>query len=153
MDFNISAWSIRRPVPSLVLFMVLIAVGILSFRSLPITRFPNIDIPVIQAQITQAGAAPAELETQVTKRVEDGIAGITGVKHQTSTLTEGSSVTMVEFRLEASPNWPEIKKGDLWPMDFPEVLCRFKVVTNADFEHDALYCRRVTVKLLFVPPK
>lgn len=100
MDFNISAWSIRRPVPSLVLFMVLITVGILSFRNLPVTRFPNIDIPVIQAQITQAGAAPAELETQVTKRVEDAIAGIAGVKHITSTITEGVSQTMVEFRLE-----------------------------------------------------
>lgn len=100
MDFNISAWAIRRPVPSLVLFMVLITVGILSFQGLPVTRFPNIDIPVIQAQITQAGAAPSELETQVTKRVEDAIAGITGVKHITSTITEGVSLTRVEFRLE-----------------------------------------------------
>ncbi len=100
MNLNISAWSIRRPVPSLVLFMVLITVGILSFQKLPITRFPNIDIPVIQAQITQAGAAPSELETQVTKRVEDAIAGINGVKHTTSTITEGVSQTMVEFRLE-----------------------------------------------------
>ncbi len=100
MDFNISAWSIRRPVPSLVLFMVLITVGIMSFRNLPVTRFPNIDLPIIQAQITQSGAAPAELETQVTKLVEDAIAGITGVKHISSTITEGVSLTMVEFRLE-----------------------------------------------------
>ncbi len=102
MNLNISAWSIRRPVPSLVLFMVLITVGILSFQALPITRFPNIDVPVIQTQITQAGAAPAELETQVTKRVEDGIAGINGVKHITSTITEGVSLTIVEFRLEVN---------------------------------------------------
>lgn len=100
MDLNFSAWSIRRPVPSLVLFMVLLTIGVLSFQSLPVTRFPNIDIPVIQAQITQAGAAPAELETQVSKRVEDAIAGITGVKHITSTITEGVSQTVVEFRLE-----------------------------------------------------
>ncbi|MCB1506108.1 MAG: efflux RND transporter permease subunit [Hyphomicrobiaceae bacterium] len=100
MNFNISAWSIRRPVPSLVLFMVLITVGILSFQKLPITRFPNVDIPIVQAQITQAGAAPSELETQVTKRVEDAIAGITGVKHINSTITEGVSQTLVEFRLE-----------------------------------------------------
>ena len=100
MNLNISALSIRRPVPALVLFMVLITIGVLSFQALPITRFPNIDIPIIQAQITQAGAAPSELETQVTKRVEDAIAGITGVKHITSTITEGVSQTMVEFRLE-----------------------------------------------------
>ncbi len=100
MNLNISAWSIRRPVPSLVLFMVLMTLGVLSFKALPVTRFPNIDVPVIQAQILQAGAAPAELETQVTKRVEDAIAGITGVKHISSTITEGVSQTMVEFRLE-----------------------------------------------------
>lgn len=97
---NVSAWAIRQPIPSLVLFLVLIVLGWLSFNSLPVTRFPNIDVPVIQVQVTQSGAAPAELETQVAKKIEDAIAGVTGVKHQTSTLTEGSSLTMVEFRLE-----------------------------------------------------
>ena len=97
---NISAWSIRHPVPSLVLFMVLMALGLMSFQVLPVTRFPNIDLPVIQARIYQSGAAPSELETQVTKRVEDAIAGVNGVKHITSAVTEGSSVTTIEFRLE-----------------------------------------------------
>jgi hydrophobe/amphiphile efflux-1 (HAE1) family protein len=55
-------------------------------------------------QVTQAGAAPAELETQVTKKIEDAIAGVTGVKHMTSTLTEGASNTLVEFRLEVNPD-------------------------------------------------
>ncbi|MBN8910521.1 MAG: efflux RND transporter permease subunit, partial [Rhizobiales bacterium] len=101
---NISAWSIRHPVPSLVLFMVLLVLGLTSFQSLPVTRFPNIDVPVVQSRIYQSGAAPSELETQVTKRVEDAIAGINGVKHMTSAVTEGSSVTTVEFRLEIDPD-------------------------------------------------
>ena len=101
---NISAWSIRHPVPSLVLFMVLMVLGLTSFQVLPVTRFPNIDVPVIQARIYQSGAAPSELETQVTKRVEDAIAGVNGVKHITSAVTEGSSVTTVEFRLEIDPD-------------------------------------------------
>jgi hydrophobe/amphiphile efflux-1 (HAE1) family protein len=101
---NISAWSIRNPVPSLVLFMVLMVLGLLSFQALPVTRFPNIDLPVIQARIYQSGAAPSELETQVTKRVEDAIAGVNGVKHITSSVTEGSSITTVEFRLEIDPD-------------------------------------------------
>ncbi|MBX9863403.1 MAG: efflux RND transporter permease subunit [Hyphomicrobium sp.] len=101
---NISAWSIRHPVPSLVLFLVLLVLGLASFRSLPVTKFPNIDLPIIQARIYQSGAAPSELETQVTKRVEDAIAGINGVKHITSSVTEGSSVTTVEFRLEIDPD-------------------------------------------------
>jgi hydrophobe/amphiphile efflux-1 (HAE1) family protein len=100
MNWNISAWSIRRPVPSLVLFMVLLVVGLFSFQNLPITKFPNIDIPIIQVRVYQSGAAPAELETQVTKKIEDAIAGVNGVKHISSTLTEGASVTMIEFRLE-----------------------------------------------------
>ena len=59
--------------------------GIVSFRALPITRFPNIDIPIVSVTVTQSGAAPAELETQVTKKVEDAVAGVTGVKHIIST--------------------------------------------------------------------
>ena len=100
MNLNISAWSIRRPVPSLVLFLVLMTLGWVSFSQLPITRFPNIDVPIVQVMVTQAGAAPSELEVQVTKKIEDAIAGVNGVKHQTSTVTEGSSITTIEFRLE-----------------------------------------------------
>jgi len=101
---NISAWSIRHPVPSLVLFLVLIVLGVLSFKALPVTRFPNIDVPVIQVRIYQSGAAPSELETQVTKRIEDAVAGVNGVKHITSAVNEGQSVTTVEFRLEIDPD-------------------------------------------------
>lgn len=100
MNWNISAWAIRKPVPSLVLFMVLIALGYVSFQQLPVTRFPNIDIPIVQVRVYQSGAAPSELETQVTKKIEDAIAGVNGVKHITSTVTEGSSLTVIEFRLE-----------------------------------------------------
>jgi multidrug efflux pump subunit AcrB len=100
MNWNFSAWAIRNPVPPVLLFVVLIAFGVVSFMNLPITRFPNIDVPVISVQITDSGSAPSELETQVTKKVEDAIAGISGVKHVTSTITDGSSVTAVEFRLE-----------------------------------------------------
>lgn len=102
MRINVSAWSIRRPVPAIVLFAVLMLLGILSFMQLPVTRFPNIDIPLVSIVITQSGATPAELETQVTKVVEDSVANITGVKHITSTLTDGTSTTMIEFRLETN---------------------------------------------------
>ena len=102
MNWNISAWSIRQPVPSLVLFMVLMALGYVSFGQLAVTRFPNIDVPIVQVRVYQSGAAPSELEVQVTKKIEDAIAGVNGVKHQTSTVTEGSSVTTIEFRLEVN---------------------------------------------------
>ena len=100
MRINVSAWSIRRPVPSIVLFAVLLLLGVMSFMQLPVTRFPNIDVPVVSVTVTQSGAAPAELETQITKQVEDAVMNLTGVKHVQSTLTDGSSVTAIEFRLE-----------------------------------------------------
>jgi hydrophobe/amphiphile efflux-1 (HAE1) family protein len=102
MNWNISAWSIRQPVPSLVLFLVLMTLGWVSFNQLPVTRFPNIDVPIVQVKVTQAGAAPSELEVQVTKKIEDAIAGVNGVKHQTSAITEGLSTTTIEFRLEVN---------------------------------------------------
>ncbi len=100
MRLNISAWSIRNPIPSIVLFAVLMLLGIMSFMKLPVTRFPNIDIPIISVTIKQSGSAPAELETQITKEVEDAVANITGIKHVTSTLTDGASTSILEFRLE-----------------------------------------------------
>ncbi|KMO33132.1 ABC transporter permease [Methylobacterium variabile] len=102
MRLNVSAWAIRKPIPSIVLFLVLGLLGLVSFRSLPITRFPNIDIPIVSVTVTQAGAAPSELQTQVTKWVEDAVAGVKGVKHIISSITEGTSATTIEFRLEVN---------------------------------------------------
>ncbi len=102
MNINFSAWSIRKPVPSILLFVVLCVLGIISFMKLPVTRFPNIDVPLVAVTITQSGAAPAELETQITKRVEDAVANIAGAKRVISTLTDGSSQTLIEFRLEVN---------------------------------------------------
>ena len=100
MSMNISAYSIRQPVPAIVLFVVLCFLGWMSFLNLPITRFPNIDVPFVSVTVTQSGAAPAELETQVARKIEESVANITGVKNVMTTLTDGSSVTLVEFRLE-----------------------------------------------------
>lgn len=102
MRINFSAWAIRNPVPPILLFVVLCLLGIMSFMSLPVTKFPNIDIPVVAVTVTQSGATPAELETQVTREVEDAVANVTGVKHITSTVNDGSSVTAIEFQLEVN---------------------------------------------------
>ena len=71
-----------------------------SFNVLPITRFPNIDVPLVAVSVAQSGAAPAEMETQVTKEIEDAVAGLTGVKRVTSTVTDGLSTTAIEFRMD-----------------------------------------------------
>ncbi len=97
---NFSAWAIRNPVAPILAFVLLMVLGWQSFNNLPITRFPNIDVPLVAVSVSQAGAAPAELETQVTKEVEDAVAGIAGVKNVTSTVSDGNSQTLVEFRME-----------------------------------------------------
>ncbi|WP_152045029.1 efflux RND transporter permease subunit [Aureimonas psammosilenae] len=97
---NFSAWSIRNPIAPILLFALLLFAGIQSFRALPVTQFPNIDLPVVSIVVAQSGAAPAELERQVTKEIEDAVSGVVGVKNITSTVTDGVSTTGVEFRIE-----------------------------------------------------
>ena len=96
---NFSAWSIRNPVAPILGFIILLVLGISSFLTLPITRFPNVDVPIVAVTITQPGAAPAELETQVTRKIEDAIAAVTGVKHIRSTVNDGNSLTVIEFEM------------------------------------------------------
>ncbi|MGK9051907.1 efflux RND transporter permease subunit [Neorhizobium petrolearium] len=97
---NFSAWSIRNPIAPLLGFALLLYVGIQSFYALPITRFPNIDVPVVSITVTQSGASPAELEMQVTKEIEDAVASISGIDEIQSTVTDGQSQTVVLFRIE-----------------------------------------------------
>jgi len=97
---NFSAWSIRNPIAPILAFVVLMVLGYQSFVSLPITRFPNIDVPIVSINVTQSGASPAELETQVTKEIEDAVASVTGVDHIQSTINDGTSTTAVIFRME-----------------------------------------------------
>jgi len=101
MAVPISAWAIRQPVAPLVLFALLLVLGCAGWAKLPVQGMPSIVIPVISVTAVQIGAAPADLERQVTRRIEAAISGIAGVKHQTSTVAPGSSVTVVEFQLEA----------------------------------------------------
>ena len=97
---NFSAWSIRNPIAPILAFAILLVLGWSSFNAMPITRFPYIDVPLVAVSVAQSGAAPAELEAQVTKEIEDAVAGITGVKNIISTVTDGVSTTAVEFRME-----------------------------------------------------
>lgn len=97
---NFSAWSIRNPVAPLLAFVLLLFVGVQAFNKLPITRFPNIDVPVVNITVTQNGASPAELEMQVTKEIEDAVASINGIDEIQSTINDGVSQTVVVFRLE-----------------------------------------------------
>ncbi|MBC7881809.1 MAG: efflux RND transporter permease subunit [Anaerolineae bacterium] len=96
---NISEWSIRNPIPTIVLFLCLTLVGIAGFSALGIDLDPNTDVPQVSITITQTGAAPVELETQITRKVEEAVAGIGNIRHINSTVSDGASQTNVEFVL------------------------------------------------------
>jgi hydrophobe/amphiphile efflux-1 (HAE1) family protein len=96
---NISAWSIKRPIPTIVISLVLVVVGLMSFSTLGIDQNPNIDIPIVSITVTQPGAGPAELESQVTRQVEDAVAGLGNIDELRSTVSEGVSRTTINFVL------------------------------------------------------
>ena len=94
---NISAWAIRNPVPPIVLFVALTLAGIVSFMRMDVNNDPDIDFPIVVVVVNQPGAAPTELETQVTQRVEAALRNLQGVDQITSTVTEGQSQTLVQL--------------------------------------------------------
>ncbi|NNC51412.1 MAG: efflux RND transporter permease subunit [Erythrobacter sp.] len=105
MNFrNISAWSIRNPVIPLVAFTALLLAGILSFVRMDVVNNPDIEFPAVNVTISQPGAAPTEIENQITQQVEAAIRSVNGVNKLTSTAREGSSNTFVEFEIGTDPN-------------------------------------------------
>ena len=100
MNFrNISAWSIRNPVVPIILFLGLTLAGIISFMNMKVQGDPDIEFPMVIVNISQPGAAPTEIENQITQRVEAAIRTIAGVETISSTAREGNSQTFVEFKI------------------------------------------------------
>jgi multidrug efflux pump subunit AcrB len=105
MDFSkISAWSIRNPVIPLVMFTAFLFAGLLSFARMDVVNNPDIEFPAVNVSISQPGAAPTEIENQITQRVESAVRSINGVKSINSTASEGSSNTFIEFAIGTDPN-------------------------------------------------
>ena len=96
---NISAWAIKKPTIVILIFMVISLVGIMSYTKLRVNESPDVDFPNIVVVIAQAGASPSELETEVTKKVEDTLTGLEGLEHITSTVTDGASSSILQFEL------------------------------------------------------
>jgi len=100
MNFrNISSWCIRNPVPPIVLFVALLLAGLVSFMRMDVNNFPDIEFPAAIVTVSQPGAAPSEMETQITQRVEAAARGLTGIEEINSTIREGNSSTFVSFQI------------------------------------------------------
>jgi hydrophobe/amphiphile efflux-1 (HAE1) family protein len=99
MSFNISAWSIRNPVPTIVLFVILTLAGLIAFPFLGINDNPNVDVPAVTVTVSQPGADPSELESQITKKIEDAVASLGNIDDISSTVNDGVSNTVINFVL------------------------------------------------------
>ena len=97
---NVSAWSIRNPIPAVMLFVLLTFAGLLSFNAMKVQNFPDIALPTITVSATLPGAAPAQLETEVARKIENSIATVQGLKHVYTKVQDGSVTVTAEFRLE-----------------------------------------------------
>ncbi|MBL8555460.1 MAG: efflux RND transporter permease subunit [Phenylobacterium sp.] len=97
--FPVSAWAIRNPIPVAVLFIGLVLAGLIAYSGLAVKQYPNVQFPVIAVTVTQSGAAPGEMETQITRPVEDAVSGVTGVRSIQSVVTQGVSTTSVQFEI------------------------------------------------------
>jgi multidrug efflux pump subunit AcrB len=97
---NFSAWSIRNPVPAILLFVLLTVAGLIGFHQLQVQDLPDVDVPVINVSATLEGAAPAQLETEVARKLEDKIATVGGVDHITTSISDGTVSIAVEFHID-----------------------------------------------------
>ncbi|KVM10031.1 hypothetical protein WL05_04305 [Burkholderia ubonensis] len=100
---NFLEWSVRRPLPTILLFALLCIGGALGFRALPVAELPSVDAPVIAIDASLPGATPSQLERDVTRPIEQGLTGIGAVKRVLSQVKDGRSHTTVQFALEADP--------------------------------------------------
>src|SRR5580704_11057508 len=98
-ELRLSTWGIKNPIPVALLFPAAVLAGAISYTFLPIKQFPNVVFPAVLVIVTENGAAPAEIKTQITRPIEDAMAGIAGVRDIQSQIAEGSSTTEVQFEL------------------------------------------------------
>ena len=97
---SVSAWCIRNPIPAVMLFVMLTLAGLLGFKSMKIQQFPDIDLPTISVTASLPGTAPAQMETEVARRIENAVAALQGVKNIYTKVQDGVAIVTVEFRLE-----------------------------------------------------
>lgn len=100
---NVSAWSIRNPIPAILLFILLSLLGIAAFSGMKIQQFPDIDLPSITVNAALPGAAPSQMETEVARKIENAVASLQGVKHIYTMVQDGAAQVLIEFRLEKPP--------------------------------------------------
>jgi HAE1 family hydrophobic/amphiphilic exporter-1 len=100
----LSNLSIKRPIFATVMMLVLVTLGIFSYRKLAIDMFPDVEIPVVSVVTKFPGSSPETVEREVSKRIEEAVNSISGVKHVMSTSRESVSNVVLMFHLEVRVN-------------------------------------------------
>jgi multidrug efflux pump subunit AcrB len=98
--FNVSSWSIRNPIPAILLFVLLSFAGALAFQAMKVQNFPDIDLPTVVVNAALPGASPSSLESDVARKIENTIASLPGLRHITTRIQDGSLSVTAEFRIE-----------------------------------------------------
>ncbi|MBS1129589.1 MAG: Acriflavin resistance protein [Proteobacteria bacterium] len=97
---NVSSWSIRNPTPAILFFIMLTLAGLMAFKAMKIQQFMDIDLPTVTVTASLPGAAPAQMETEVARKIENSVATLQGIKHIYTKVQDGTAIVTVEFRLE-----------------------------------------------------
>ena len=97
---NVSSWSIKNPIPAVMLFVLLTFAGMLSFNAMKVQNFPDIDLPTVSITASLPGAAPGQLENDVARKLENAVATLQGLKHIYTKVQDGVVTLTAEFRLE-----------------------------------------------------
>jgi multidrug efflux pump subunit AcrB len=97
---NLSSWSIKNPIPTILLFVMLTLGGLWAFKAMKIQQFPDIDLPTVTVTATLPGAAPSQMETEIARKIENEVATLQGIKHIYTKIQDGTATITVEFRLE-----------------------------------------------------
>ena len=97
---NFATWSLRNPIPSILLFVLLAIAGLYGFSRLPVQDLPDLNLPAVAVSAELPGATPAQLETEVARPIEDALAALEGVRHLRTTITDGAVRIDTEFSLE-----------------------------------------------------
>jgi multidrug efflux pump subunit AcrB len=97
---NVSSWSIKNPIPAILLFILLTIMGLASFKAMKIQNFPDIDLPTVTVTAVLPGASPSQMEMEIARKIENSVASLQGVKHVYTKVQDGSASVTIEFRLE-----------------------------------------------------
>lgn len=137
---NFATWSIRNPIPSILLFILLAIAGLFGFSRLPVQDLPDINLPSVSVSAVLPGATPTQLETEVARPIEDAVAALEGVRHVTTTITDGTVGIETEFSLETKLSDAQMRTKDAIDSirsDLPSALLP-PTVTSTNFAMDPI---------------